>query len=140
MTSGKAFGESKTEINVHFKDVNMGKGDIDSNRNTLTFRIQPNESIRILFWVKKPGFDNQAVQAQTLSFNYSDSSDTKIMPDAYERVLYDCFRGDQMLFASTEEMEAAWKFITPILEKWGQNPLKVYAPGTPFEKIISNHT
>ena len=139
LTAGKALGESKTEIHVHFKDVNMGRGDIECHRNTLTFRIQPNESISILFWVKKPGFDNQAVHPQTLSFNYHDSSETKMLPDAYERVLYDCVRGDQMLFASTEEMEAAWKFITPILEKWNKNPLKTYAPGTPFDQIISNH-
>jgi len=137
LSAGKALSENKAEIRVHFKDVNCGPGDIVCNRNTLTFRIQPNEGISILFWVKKPGVDIRATHPQTLSFNYADAPETRMLPNAYEQVLYDCFRGDQTLFASTEEVEAAWKFVTPLLEKWKKNELKRYEKGTTFEKLIS---
>jgi len=137
LSGGKALSENKTEINIYFKDVNCGAGDITSNRNVLTFRIQPNEGISILFWIKKPGFVHET-HPQVLSFNYADAPVTAVMPDAYERVLLDSIRGDQTLFASTEETEAAWKFITPILERWGNNPLKIYARGSSLEQILKN--
>jgi len=36
-----------------------------------------------------------------------------------------------MLFTSTEEVDAAWRFIMPILKGWDNNlvPLKVYKKG-----------
>ncbi|OHA17675.1 MAG: glucose-6-phosphate dehydrogenase [Candidatus Taylorbacteria bacterium RIFCSPHIGHO2_01_FULL_46_22b] len=136
LSAGKALSETKTEINIHFKDVDCGIGDVKCNRNMLTFRIQPNEGISIVFWVKRPGFD-MVPQAQTLSFNYADSIDAHLMPDAYERVLIDALRGDQMLFASTEETEAAWKFITPIIERWTKNKLLEYPEGISFEQLIA---
>lgn len=138
LSAGKALSETKTEIRVHFKDVNTGRGDYRSKRNTLTFRIQPNEGISICFWVKRPGFDNETYE-QTLSFNYSDADETRTLPDAYQRVLLDAVRGDQMLFSSTAEMEAQWRFITPILEKWGSNPMREYEPGSTFESVVANH-
>ena len=50
--------------------------------------------------------------------------------DAYEKVLLDCVRGDQTIFTSTREVEAAWEFITPILRLWKKLPLTVYQRGT----------
>ncbi len=137
LSNGKALSEDKAEIRVYFKDVNCGVGDVKCNRNILTFRIQPNEGISVVFWVKKPGFENET-HPQVLSFNYGDAPETKQMPDAYERLLYDCIRGDQMLFASTEEEEAAWKFVTPILERWAKNPMRNYKKGSSFENVIKN--
>lgn len=137
LSAGKALSESNTEIRIHFKDVNCGAGDFVCNRNTLTFRIQPNEGISVLFWVKKPGFVHET-HPQVLSFNYADASRVSAMPDAYERVLLDSIRGDQTLFASTEETEAAWRFITSILEHWEERALKTYPVGSSFESIIKN--
>ena len=52
---------------------------------------------------------------QDLSFEYAEDA---MLPDAYERVLYDAIHGDQTLFASTDEVTAQWNIITPILEYW----------------------
>ncbi len=136
LTAGKAMDEDKTEITIHFRDVDCGPGDIICNRNVLRFRIQPKEGISILFWVKKPGVQVRDTHAQELSFNYADAPETRILPNAYEQVLYDCVRGDQTLFASTDEVEAAWRLITPILEKWGKNEIKSYTPGASLHEII----
>ena len=136
LTSGKALDVFKTEINIYFKDVNCGKSDLKCNRNVLTFRIQPNEGISVNFWVKKPGFAANEVYEKSMSFNYADSLDTKLVPDAYERVLYDCLHGDQTLFSSTEELEASWKFITSILENWEGNELITYKKGSNLSNLI----
>ena len=38
------------------------------------------------------------------------------LPDAYERLLMDVVRGDQTLFMRGDELEAAWRWIDPIVE------------------------
>ncbi|MGL1765609.1 hypothetical protein ACSTIG_23585, partial [Vibrio parahaemolyticus] len=37
-------------------------------------------------------------------------------PDAYERLILDVMRGNQTLFMRRDEVEAAWRWIDPILE------------------------
>lgn len=122
--SGKALSESKSEINVYFKNDNE-----QDLQNILTFRIQPDEGIKIRFFVKTPGF-GMKVEPKTLKFKYSDSHTFQELPDAYERVLYDAIMGDQTLFTSTEEVMQAWKFITSIITAWSTLPLTTYKKGT----------
>ena len=123
LESGKALYESRSEIDIYFKNH-----DDPEKQNVLTFRIQPDEGIKIRFWVKTPGFGMQ-VEQKTLKFKYSDFPATAIAPDAYERVIYDAFLGDQTLFTSTDEVLAAWNFITPILTHWKTVPLTLYKKG-----------
>ena len=44
------------------------------------------------------------------------SRSTQALPEAYERLLFDALRGDATLFMRSDELEAAWEFVTPILE------------------------
>ena len=127
LETGKALYESKSEINVYFKNKINQK-----STNVLTFRIQPNEAIQIRFWVKTPGFGVN-IEPKTLSFKYSDWGIANSIPDAYERVILDAISGDQTLFASTDEVKYAWKFITPLVKAIRNTPLKIYKKGS---KII----
>jgi glucose-6-phosphate 1-dehydrogenase len=65
-------------------------------------------------------------------FSYAREYDGK-EPEAYETLLEDVISGNQTLFMRADQVEAAWKVITPILEAW-QNRLPVdfpnYAPGS----------
>lgn len=133
LTSGKALHVAKTEIVVYFKPPRhclcLAKQGKCEHENTLTFRIQPNEGIDVRFWIKRPGFSNE-LEEKHLSFSYA-AADTAIrLPDAYERLLSDALMGDQTLFTSTEEVQAAWRFIMPILASWQQEPLVIYEKGT----------
>jgi glucose-6-phosphate 1-dehydrogenase len=123
LESGKALKESKAEIAVYFKRLDCAE------QNVLRFRIQPNEGIEIDLWVKKPGFE-KGYQKKVLAFSYETSKFENEIPDAYERVLFDCVRGDQTLFASTEEVKYSWRFITPILSEWTKLPLVPYDRGS----------
>ena len=38
------------------------------------------------------------------------------LPDAYERLILDVIHGDKRLFIRNDELEAAWKLFTPLLE------------------------
>lgn len=128
LEAGKKMPETKTEISICFKKTDhclCPSGAEHRHQNTLTFRIQPNEGISIVFWAKKPGFATE-LEPKKLEFLYKASDEERALPDAYERILYDCIRGDQTLFPSTPELTAAWKFIMPILENWGSMELRRY--------------
>ncbi len=123
LESGKGMVESKTAIDVYFK-TNKGS----THQNILTFRIQPDEGIKIRFFVKTPG-QGFEVEPKPLKFSYSETMPTLGSTTDYERLIFDVFRGDQTLFASTEEIMSSWKFITPILENLNKLPIKKYERG-----------
>jgi len=122
-----------TEVVIHFKapahEVFKSQ-DVYKKDNKLIIRIQPDEGILIKFGVKVPGLGFHVEQAN-MDFYYSDLDSAEIM-DAYERLLLDAMQGDATLYARADEVEAAWKFVDPILRYW-QNadvPTYGYAAGT----------
>jgi len=140
--SGKALNESKVEVTIHFKapkefcvcPIEHKEG----HQNILTFSIQPNEAISLLFWAKAPGF-NFGLEPQNLSFSQARDTIQRKIPDAYERVLYDAIIGDQTLFTNTAEVLAEWGIIMPVLNALKKTPLKHYKqnskPGDFIAKI-----
>ncbi|MEK7184642.1 MAG: glucose-6-phosphate dehydrogenase [Patescibacteria group bacterium] len=129
LESGKEMSETRTEINIYFKDNSSINGVSEGRQNILTFRIQPDEMIKIRFLVKTPGF-TMNTEPKTLKFKYSDFQLNKVLPDAYERVIYDAIIGDQTLFTSTDEVLYAWKYITSIINNWNSVPLTIYKKGS----------
>lgn len=131
LETGKGFADAKTEIIISFKGTPTCVCPPETHQhhaNTLTFSIQPKEAISLLYWAKKPSFEF-SLEPKTLSFSYDvDRADVRIS-DAYERVLYDCLRGDQTLFTSTEEILAEWHVVTDILAQWTDTPLDIYDIG-----------
>lgn len=111
--TGKALAAKQTCIAVEFKP----KARDTHHTNKLVFYIQPNESIVVELWVKKPGFDSQ-LQVAPMEFRYDQVFDSHGHPDAYERVLVDAIRGDNTLFATSDEVMAAWKILQPVLDAW----------------------
>ncbi|TSC82396.1 MAG: glucose-6-phosphate 1-dehydrogenase [Parcubacteria group bacterium Gr01-1014_20] len=137
LESGKALKESLAEIAVYFKKTKTclcPPNSDEKHQNILKFNIQPKEGITVKFWAKEPGFSFN-LKPQILSFSYGHSKIKDKIPDAYERILYDCIRGDQTLFASTEEVRASWEFITPILESWHRSKLHTYKKGSAGPKV-----
>ena len=83
------------------------------------------------FQVKVPGPQMQ-IHPYTMDFSYRDSF-PKSPPDAYERLLLDAALGDSTLFARSNEVEAAWAFLTPILRhcaKQKATDLPLYPAGS----------
>jgi len=39
-------------------------------------------------------------------------------PEAYERLLLDVMAGDATLFMRRDAVEAAWRFVMPVLDRW----------------------
>jgi len=135
ISSGKALQKTHAQIRITFKEQTScvcKTQNHENHKNVLTFTIQPNENISIRFWAKRPGFAHE-LDEKKLSFEYN-YSDIRL-PDAYERVLYDCVRGDQTLFTSTDEVAAQWNLIMPILEAWKEIPPVLYKQGANPDSI-----
>lgn len=121
LRAGKALAARKTEICFHFKSIPFCLfGDENVCQlvpsNVLRLQIQPNEGIAMKVASKIPG-EGLSVGSVELDFHYAEVFD-KEPPEAYERLLIDCMRGDATLFARKDEVESSWEFVMPILEQW----------------------
>lgn len=127
LRTGKRMPKQMTEVAIQFKNPPLNlfstvecEGDlcnlVESRPNQLILRIQPHESISLRFSTKRPGMNYQ-VQPVSMDFDYDEHFDAQL-PEAYERLLVDVMRGDSTLFTRSDELEAAWRFVTPILEAW----------------------
>lgn len=120
--TGKAMPTKVTEAVIHFKTPHhevFTSQDAYRKDNKLIIRIQPDEGILIKFGVKVPGLGFHVEQAN-MDFYYSDLDAAHVM-DAYERLLLDAMQGDTTLYARADEVEAAWKFVDPILKCWNES-------------------
>lgn len=127
LETGKAMAAKTIDITVTFDDP-----DGANCTNTLTFNIQPAEGISMQFNAKQPGLSSKTEQVK-MHFDYA-SGFAQQLPglEAYERVIADAMRGDRLLFATSEEVLAAWGIIQPILNEWQKNNdgLMLYSQGT----------
>jgi glucose-6-phosphate 1-dehydrogenase len=132
--TGKRLPTRVTEAVIHFKPTPhylfSGKGSCDGC-NQLIIRIQPDEGILIKFGMKIPGAGFN-VRNVNMDFHYSDLA-AGYIPDAYERLIYDCMNGDSTLYTRSDAVLAAWKFLDPVLQAWKNDrsvPVYGYPAGT----------
>ncbi|MEE9119582.1 MAG: glucose-6-phosphate dehydrogenase, partial [Calditrichia bacterium] len=127
--TGKRLPTRVTEVVVHYNKTPHHIFKMDKNNgfqgNQLIIRIQPDEGILLNFGMKVPGAGFN-IKNVGMDFHYSDLTDAKV-PEAYERLLLDALLGDSTLYARADGVEAAWKFIDPILSAWENDPsIKLY--------------
>ncbi len=121
--TGKRLPTRVTEVVIHFKPTPhylFSRKNLQEGCNQLVIRIQPDEGILFKIGMKVPG-SGFNVQNVNMDFHYSDLINTYV-PSAYERLLYDCMMGDSTLYQRGDAVEAAWKFVNPILSAWKNNP------------------
>ena len=130
LRAGKMLKAGLTEVAVQFQSIPFclfGSLCPMIPSNVLVLRIAPNEGISLRFVGKEPGTD-YAVRDVTMDFSYAAFG--KPQPEAYERLLLDCMRGDQTLFARRDAVELEWRFIDPITAAWEVSTaeIPVYEP------------
>jgi glucose-6-phosphate 1-dehydrogenase len=134
LRTGKRLPKRASEIAIQFRDVPhrlFAETATDPRPNLLAIRIQPDEGILLRFGSKVPGL-GMDIRTVNMDFTYG-SAFSSDAPDAYETLLLDVMLGDPSLFTRSDEVEAAWTVVTPILEAWidGAAPdFPNYAAGT----------
>lgn len=138
MRTGKCMARKTTEVVVQFKvpplqlfqQVECEDDVCDITRikpNTLIFQIQPNEGILLKVGTKRPGM-RFVVEDVKMDFTYSGTWN-KSLPEAYERLLLDTLRGDSTLFTRSDEVEAEWRVVQPVLDNLDKLKPYSYPPG-----------
>ncbi|KAJ8511628.1 hypothetical protein OPV22_002062 [Ensete ventricosum] len=109
---------------------------IDLMTNELILRDQPDEAILLKVNNKVPGLGLQ-LDASELNLLYRDKYNVEV-PDSYEHLLLDVIDGDNHLFMRSDELEAAWNILTPILDKIEENKVvpELYEVSIYFEGIL----
>lgn len=113
-----------SEITIQFRPVPHQSfplaAAVDWHPNRLTIRIQPREAINLRFQAKQPG-PAMRLSPVDMSFCYQETFKTT-PPEAYETLLLDVMRGDATLFMRSDQVEAAWSVVEPVLEVWNSVP------------------
>jgi len=122
--TGKRLHEKTTIITVQFRPAPNYAFPPEAAEtwrpNRLTISIQPDMDIRLRFQAKRPG-QFMTLNPVDMIFSYKDAYDGD-EPEAYETLLLDVMEGNATLFMRSDQVEAAWKIIMPILEAWENRP------------------
>jgi glucose-6-phosphate 1-dehydrogenase len=119
LRTGKRMPKKVSEIAIQFRNVPLTLFQSAAKQvspNVLVLRIQPNEGISLKFEAKMPGTELRS-RSVDMDFGYGKAFGVE-GSDAYDRLLLDCMLGDQTLFTRGDEVEAAWKVVTPALSVW----------------------
>ncbi|MEO6489170.1 MAG: glucose-6-phosphate dehydrogenase [Ferruginibacter sp.] len=124
LRTGKRMNETISVITIQFKPVPHKAFPAESTENwqpnKLILNIQPDMGIRLRFQAKRPGLNMQLTPVDML-FDYS-SNYTTGTPEAYETLLLDVIEGDATLFMRSDQVEAAWEILMPVIDTWRANP------------------
>jgi glucose-6-phosphate 1-dehydrogenase len=141
LRSGKRLAKRTSEIAVQFRSPpHLMFGHLtraEMRPNTLVLRVQPNEGVALNFEVKVPGAavaltSNIEIAPVDMEFNYAEAFGEVSAP-AYETLLLDVMIGEATLFTRSDEVEAAWRVVDPLIKHWDSHKPKrmpTYAAGS----------
>jgi glucose-6-phosphate 1-dehydrogenase len=121
LRTGKRLPRQVSEVSIQFRPVPHqafpAEASLGWQPSRLVMSIQPDEGIVLGFQAKYPGPKMQ-LRPVDMRFSYRESFDAP-SPDAYETLLWDVMKSDATLFMRADQVEAAWQWLTPVLEAWG---------------------
>ncbi len=119
LRTGKRLAKKTSEILIQFKPV-PHRLFADCQVNQLLIRLQPEERISLQLMAKTPG-KGMHLEPVELDLNLAQAFRRKRRWNAYERLLLDVIEGDSTLFMRRDEVEAAWRWVDPIIKGWHQH-------------------
>ena len=134
LRTGKRMAQRHSTIEVVFKEpphAMFPHSDGVTTPNRLSIHVQPDAGMQLHLTAKVPGPGGIRLRPASLDLSYA-SAFPERCPDAYERLLMDVIRGNPTLFMRRDEVEAAWAWVEPILQRWahsGDGPVG-YTAGT----------
>lgn len=131
LRTGKSLAEKTSEIVIQFKKSAWSLFPTTPEPNRLHIRIQPDEGVSLSMQVKDPSKSHTSLRSTFIDIDFSPAFHIRY-PDSYEGLLMDAVKGDPLLFIRRDEVDAAWKWIEPILDGWARGvvPLSQYKSGT----------
>ncbi len=131
--AGKRMDRSRTQIVVEFRrlpGVNAYAEFRGLQPNLLVIEVQPSEGMYFQINAKRPGNE---FRMERVELDYSQSARFQgNVPEAYERLILEAFRGNSSLFTRWDELEQSWNFVDSVgrlLSGW-KTPFPNYAAGS----------
>jgi glucose-6-phosphate 1-dehydrogenase len=125
--TGKRMTTKSTKIVVQFKDIPMNlyyQPEKLLNPNLLVIHIQPEEGITLHLNAKKAGGH---LDAQEVKLSFANTGNHAMnTPEGYEKLLYDCMRGDATNFTHWDEVAYSWAFVDNISAVWEKTKAEDY--------------
>ncbi len=123
LRTGKRLARKVTEIAITMKPVPNNtfgeEGSVGVKPNQLILTMQPNEGVSLSLGAKIPG-NRMRIRPVNMEFLYGTAFMSQ-SPEAYERLIMDAMRGDATLFTRNDEVEAQWKIIDPVIQRWAKD-------------------
>ena len=120
LVTGKRLAERTTEVLVNFRPVShwlfARHPHSVPHPNRLRMRLQPEENVELGLMGSLAAPEWSQSELQPLSLDLSMAAPQRRI--AYERLLLDALAGDQALFVTGEEVEAAWAWIDSVSDAW----------------------
>jgi glucose-6-phosphate 1-dehydrogenase len=125
--TGKRLARQVSEIVIQFKALPQRAFPAETLADWLPARlvlsINPEPGISLRFLVKQPGLKFQ-LKPVDMRFNYRDIFSMS-MSDDYESLLWDVLKNDPTLFLRSDQIESAWRIISPIQQVWSKSRERV---------------
>lgn len=125
--TGKKLGGREMNVVVTFRRPRP-----DVAHNVLVIKIQPTEGVFLQFNIQKPGDTTEIMQAK-MDFCQSCILENKInTPEAYERLIGACIRGERFWFSQWDQIETGWQYVEQLRAAYvaANLPLLQYTPGS----------
>ncbi len=153
LRTGKKLAEGARIISIAFKAPPLhmfppGSGVGRHGPDHLTFDLADQSRMSLSFYGKKPG-TGMKLEKLSMQFAMHETSNSRGVLEAYERLIHDALRGDHTLFTTASGIETLWALSQPLLEdlpparsyavgSWGPNAIhQLVAPHAwrlPFER------
>ena len=123
LTAGKALAQKKVEVKITFHKVAGAVPDCSNcDANELVVRVQPDECIYWRVQNRVPGLHSKLkIEPRRMNLLYT-PTESRGMPEAYERLLLEVIRGDATNFVSVDELDAAWTIFNDALLDLADRP------------------
>ena len=124
LRTGKRLARKLSQVVICFRPVPHrmfpGNAAEDFAPNRLVIGIQPAEEIVLSFQAKAPGA-GMNLRCVNMNFSY-DEAFGAASREAYETLLQEVIEGSTTLFMRTDQVQAAWDIVEPVLQAWREHP------------------
>lgn len=125
--TGKKLNKREIQVVVVFKSPIP-----DMEPDILNIKIQPTEGVYLQFNIKKPGETTEITQAKMNFCQNCLAANRLNTPEAYERLLAACIRGECAWFSQWDQVETSWNYMDNVRDQYRREglPYCSYAPGS----------
>jgi glucose-6-phosphate 1-dehydrogenase len=122
--AGKCLPNTVTEVVVQMYQPPAIFGEVPPPPNYYRFRVTPDLEIAVGTNVRVPGPDDRGEEQELLIHHPDDPNEM----GAYEELLDDALKGNNLRFARQDYVEESWRIVDSVLDD--ATPLHEYEPGS----------